>query len=129
MDPHNKFIFFVDDDKMILNLLEYTFKNQDDYDVVCFSSGEECLENLHQKPALIVLDFYFNKQGARRMNGLETLKKIRQQNSEVHVIMLSSQNDKQLIDELLRNGASSFISKDDYFVDSLKEAIQGIISS
>jgi two-component system, OmpR family, response regulator len=124
MNQRNKLIFFVDDDKMILNLLEYTFKNHDNYDVNCFLSGEECLDHLNLKPDLIVLDFYFSKQGVRRMNGLETLRKIRIQDHAVHVIMLSSQDDQQLVEELIRSGASSFISKDDYFVDSLKEAIE-----
>ena len=52
----SKLIFFVDDDKMILNLLEYTFQSRQDYDVVTFQTGEECLENLHLGPRLIVLD-------------------------------------------------------------------------
>ena len=52
----SKLIFFIDDDKMILNLLEYTFQSRQDYDVVCYNTGEECLENLHREPSLIVLD-------------------------------------------------------------------------
>ena len=52
----SKLIFFIDDDKVILNLLEYTFQARQDYDVVCYQTGEECLENIIQKPSLIVLD-------------------------------------------------------------------------
>ena len=40
-----KLVFFVDDDKMIINLLEYTFKSRQGIEVKTFFSGEECLEN------------------------------------------------------------------------------------
>ena len=43
----NKLIFFVDDDKMMLNLMEYTFKCREGFEVRSFFSGEECLENLN----------------------------------------------------------------------------------
>ncbi len=72
----NKLIFFVDDDKMMLNLMEYTFKCREGFDVRSFYSGEECLENLHLKPSLIVLDYYLGEGESTAMTGLDTLKKI-----------------------------------------------------
>ena len=53
----DRLIFFVDDDKMILNLLEYTFQSRQDYQVITYTTGEECLENMDQKPRLIVNTF------------------------------------------------------------------------
>ena len=69
----SKIIFFVDDDKMILNLLEYTFQSRQDYQVITFQTGEECLKNLHQEPKLIVLDHILAGPGESRLNGLDTL--------------------------------------------------------
>ena len=72
----NKLVFFVDDDKMILNLLEYTFKSRQGIDVKTFFSGEECLKNMHLKPDLIVLDHLF-PENKGQMSGMETLKKLK----------------------------------------------------
>jgi CheY-like chemotaxis protein len=123
MKLNEKLIFFVDDEKMILNLLEYTIKNKQNYNVKCFLSGEECLANLSENPSLIVLDHYFSKIGSDKLTGLETLEKIKAISPNIPVIILSSQEDKELIAQYLLKGASQYISKDDYFVDTLMEAI------
>jgi two-component system, OmpR family, response regulator len=123
MEVNEKLIFFVDDDKMILNLLEYTIKNRLNYNVKSFLSGEECLANLSKNPSLIVLDHYFSKLGDNALTGLETLDKIKLISPKTPVIILSSQEDKDLIPLYFSKGASRYISKDDYFIDSLMEAI------
>ena len=123
MELNEKLIFFVDDDKMILNLLEYTIKNRQDYNVKTFLSGEDCLANLSENPSIIVLDHHFSKAGGEQLNGLQILEKIKSFSPDLPVIILSSQEDKDLISQYFSKGASRYISKDDYFVDSLLEAI------
>ncbi len=125
MSQKEKLIFFVDDDKMILNLLEYTFKSRKNYTVKCYFTGEECLKHLQEHPDLIVLDHYFSKQGSGLLTGLQTLEKIREVMPLVPVLILSSQDNKELIPRFLALGARRYISKDEYFIDSLMEAIDG----
>jgi len=120
---NNKLVFFVDDDKMILNLLEYTFKSRAGIQVKTFFSGEECLENMHLKPNLIVLDHLFPEDKGH-LSGLEILKKLKAIDEECTVIVLSSQQDETLIPEFMNNGAKKYISKDDYFVDELIASIE-----
>lgn len=119
----NKLVFFVDDDKMILNLLEYTFKSRQGIDVKTFFSGEECLENMKLKPDLIVLDHIFPEETGQ-LSGLEVIKKLREIDKNVTIIVLSSQQDEKLIPEFLKSGAKQYISKDDYFIDALIESIE-----
>ena len=119
-----KLVFFVDDDKMILNLLEYTLKNRQDYDVKTFYTGEDCLLNLELNPDLIVLDHNFKSNGKALMNGLEILKQIKDYNQNLPVIILTSQEDQQLENEFLSEGAAKFIPKNDYFIDALMETIE-----
>ena len=121
-----KLIFVVDDDKIILNLLEYTFKSKEGYEVRTFLSGEECIEHIDQKPDLIVLDHLFYLQGKEKMSGLDTLKKLRKLNANVPVIILSGQEDLSLIKEFIGNGAIKYIPKEDYFVDVLIESVDRI---
>lgn len=116
-------VFFVDDDKMILNLLEYTFKSRAGIEVRTFFSGEECLENMHLKPDLVVLDHLFPGDMGQ-LSGLDVIKKIRKADKDVSIIILSSQQDENLIPEFLKVGANQYISKDDYFIDALIESIE-----
>jgi CheY-like chemotaxis protein len=123
----SKKIFFVDDDKMILNLLEYTFQSRQDYDVVTFQTGEECLKNMEQEPKLIVLDHILSGPGQECFSGLETLIEIRKKNQDVPVIILTGQGDDALLSEFMENGANRYLTKDDFFIDSLIETIQQVI--
>jgi len=86
-------IFFIDDDKVILNLMEFTFQSRHDYDVVCYQTGEECLENLGLNPRLIVLDHILAGAGENKLNGLDTLKEIRKVNKEIPVVILTGQGE------------------------------------
>jgi CheY-like chemotaxis protein len=122
-----RLIFFIDDDKVILNLMEFTFQSRHDYKVACFTTGEECLENLDQNPSLIVLDHILTGVGEKTLNGLETLKEIRKINKEVPVVILTGQGDDALLTEFMENGANRYLTKDDYFIDSLIETIRQVI--
>ncbi len=119
-----KLVFFVDDDKMILNLLEYTLSNRQNFEVKTFFTGEECIEQLGQKPDLIVLDHIFKSNGQPGKSGLEILKEIRNKNNKLPVIILSSADDQKIADEFISNGATEFIPKNDYFIDALIESIE-----
>jgi FixJ family two-component response regulator len=119
-----KLIFFVDDDKMILNLLEYTFKSRDGYKVKTFRTGEECLNSISERPSLIVLDHVFMVENSQFSSGIEILKKLREINKVVPVIMLSGIDNNTITEEYLKNGATKFIVKDSYFIDTLIESIE-----
>jgi len=122
-----KKIFFVDDDKMILNLLEYTFQSRHEYEVITFQKGEDCLENLDQKPSLIVLDHILASPEEELLSGLETLIEIRKKDAEVPVVILTGQGDDSLLSEFMENGADRYLTKDDFFIDSLMETIQQVL--
>ena len=124
----SKLIFFIDDDKMILNLLEYTFQSRQDYDVICYQTGEEGLENMTQKPSLIVLDHVLAGMGDNTLNGMETLLEIRKVDKDVPVVILTGQGDESLLTKFMEAGASRYLTKDDFFIDSLIETIQQVLT-
>jgi DNA-binding NarL/FixJ family response regulator len=120
----NKLIFFVDDDKMMLNLMEYTFKCREGFEVRSFYSGEECLDHLNLNPGLIVLDYYLGEGESTAMSGLDTLKKINKQNSKIPVVILSREKDQTLIKKFLHYGAMRYVVKDDFFINTLIETVE-----
>lgn len=119
-----RLIFFVDDDKMMLNLMEYTFKCREGFEVKSFFSGEECIKNLHLNPRLIVLDYYMGTDEEGAMTGLDTLRKINKLDHEVPVIILSREKDKNTIAKFKKEGAMRYVVKDDYFIDTLIDTIE-----
>jgi len=120
----NKLIFFVDDDKMMLNLMEYTFKCREGFDVRSFYSGEECLDHLNLDPSLIILDYYLGEGESAAMSGLDTLQKINKQNKHIPVVILSREKDKTLIRTFLEFGAMRYVVKDDFFINTLIETVE-----
>lgn len=124
----SKLIFFVDDDKMIINLLEYTFQSRQLYQVMTFNSGEECLESLNNSPDIIVLDYQLSLDDETRMTGLETLEKIKDWDAGIPVIMLTAHGDAELKELAKKKGAEKFLTKDDYFIDSLVSEIEDCLN-
>ena len=123
----SRLIFFIDDDKVILNLLEYTFQSRQDYHVITYQTGEECLENLNQGPTLIVLDHILTGSGNGLLSGMETLIEIRKVDKDVPVVILTGHDDDELLSEFMEQGANRYLTKNDFFIDSLIETIQEVI--
>jgi DNA-binding NarL/FixJ family response regulator len=118
----DKLVFFVDDDKMILNLLEYTFKSRQGLRVKTFFSGEECIQNLYLNPDIVVLDHVFQSEKPN-LNGIEILKRLKKLKKKIRVIILSKHKDERIISEYLKNGAAKYIPKENFFIDELIESI------
>jgi len=113
---------------MIINLLEYTFQNRHRYQIKSFISGEDCLEAMDLNPDLIVLDYQMSSYDEERMDGLETLNEIRKKDPNLPVIVLTGNGSDELYLEFKNTGAVGYLTKDDYFVDSLMEQINEVLS-
>ena len=122
----DKLIFFVDDEPMFINLMEYTFKCKSGYTTQAFKTGEECIEKIYMKPDLAVIDFFLNA-GDLQMTGTDLAKRIKEINPATLVVFLSGNDDKAAIDEAMATGAERYILKDGYFIDSLTECISKLL--
>jgi DNA-binding response OmpR family regulator len=115
-------IFIVDDDPLILKLTESKLKALK-MEVMCFHYGEELFEELNIGPDLIILDYIFVKGDEPVLSGLEILQKIRLENQNVPVIMLSGQDSGSAVLDLIKLGIEEYIIKENNFTDKLKEAV------
>lgn len=101
-----KLIFIVDDEQAISKLLSYWVKDRWKYEVDTYSNGEDAIRNLTKKPDLVLLDIMLPG-----VNGIETLKKIKQFDDSLPVIMLSAQGSIEVAVESLRYGAYDYFTK------------------
>jgi len=102
----SKIVFIVDDEPAISKLLSYWVKDKWKYQTQVFSNGEDVLRNLHQRPDLILLDIMLPG-----LDGLETLKRIKQIDENLPVIILSAQGSIEVAVEALRYGAFDYFPK------------------
>jgi DNA-binding NarL/FixJ family response regulator len=120
-------VFIVDDEAMVRRMIEFKLKNREDLEVVPFSSGEACIENLAQKPDIVILDYHMDTEKETAMNGLETLLKIVEMAPDVKVAMLSSQDNVAVAVDVLKKGAVDYIIKNSVFAINTETAIDKII--
>jgi two-component system response regulator AtoC len=102
----NKLIFIVDDEKAISRLLSYWVKDKWKYEAEVFDNSEDALRKLHLKPDLILLDIMLPG-----LDGLATLKRIKQYDENLPVIILSAQGSVEVAVEALRYGAYDYFPK------------------
>ena len=103
---NNKVIYIVDDEQSISKLLSFWVKDKWGYNVEVFSNSESMLKKVNSKPDLILLDIMLPG-----LDGIETLKRIRQMDENLPVIMLSAQGSIEVAVESLRYGAYDYFSK------------------
>ena len=122
----DKLIFFVDDELMFINLLEYTFKCRNGYSIKTFNSGEACIEHLHLHPDLVVVDFFLYS-GESQMTGLDVVKKVKEINPDTLLVFLTGNEDDTIINEAKALGVERYILKNGYFIDNLVECISELL--
>jgi DNA-binding NtrC family response regulator len=99
-------IFIVDDEQAISKLLTFWVKDKWGYSVEVFSNSESMLKKLNSKPDCILLDIMLPG-----LDGIETLKRIKQFDEHLPVIMLSAQGRIDVAVDSLKYGAYDYFSK------------------
>ena len=106
LDNSKKTILAVDDESSILDLLKFNL-DKEGFNFISAEDGEEGINKvLNEKPDLLLLDVMIPK-----MDGLSVCKKIRQENINIPIIMLSARGEE--IDKVLglEIGADDYITK------------------
>ena len=95
-----------------------------DIDVISsVSNGEEGIKSIEKiEPDIILLDLRMPD-----ISGIEVLKKLREKNKTLPIVMLTTSDDEKDLIEALRNGASGYLLKDmepDNLVVALKDVLK-----
>lgn len=119
-------LFLVDDDALFLKGLEIEFIKNADFQIHCFATGEECIEKLSFKPDVIILDYHLNGVHLNAINGIETLDLIKKFDSDIPVIMLSSQDKIDIAIKCMHHRAFDYIVKSETAFVRLQKVITAI---
>ncbi|MCG6945015.1 MAG: response regulator [Deltaproteobacteria bacterium] len=117
-------ILIVDDEQDIREVLEISLSDLG-YEVYTAENGEEALRIIEEvTPRIVLTDIRMPI-----MDGIELLRKIKQENSEIEVIMITGHGDMDLAIKSLKHEATDFITKpikDEVLEIALKRAKERI---
>ena len=114
-------IFLVDGDLYSLNIYRQGLDKLGYNDISLYLNGVICLNNLHQKPNIIFLNYPLSD-----IAGFEILKKIKRYNHSIYVIVVSNQENMEIANEALKYGAFDYIIKGDDEIIKMNNVIERI---
>jgi two-component system OmpR family response regulator len=121
-------IFLVDDDALFLKSLQIEFLQHGDFIIETFATGELCVQDLGNHPDVIILDYHLDGIDKNAMNGLDTLDKIKKYNSDIPVVMLSSQDSIDIAVNCMHHRAFDYVVKSETSFMRLQKIITAIFS-
>lgn len=121
-------LFLVDDDALFLKSLQIEFLQHGDFIIETFATGELCVQDLGNHPDVIILDYHLDGIDKNAMNGLDTLDKIKKYNSDIPVVMLSSQDSIDIAVNCMHHRAFDYVVKSETSFMRLQKIITAIFS-
>lgn len=116
-----KQLLIVDDQLGIRMLLKEVFA-QEGYEISLASNGYEALKQLEEKPiAGVLLDMKIPG-----MDGIQILKKIKEQSPELPVMMMTAYGELNLIQEAMGLGASLYFTKP-FDIFEVRDAVNNLL--
>ena len=118
-------VLVADDHKLVREGIVKLLGFYEEIDVIGEAKdGLETIEKVRNDfPDLVLLDL-----NMPRMNGIDTIKKIKEITSEIKILILTIHEDEEYIYEVTRAGAEGYIQKDiepDELRNSIKEVMNG----
>jgi len=100
-------IFVVDDDPNIGKMIKINLKKDKSFEVQLATNGEACLKSIREEiPDLVLLDIQMPG-----IDGIETLKRIKEEDSRIPVVMMSAHGTIEKAVKSMKLGAYDFITK------------------
>jgi len=112
-------IFVVEDDPVFSRVMKLKLEEDGNYEVTMFYSAEEFLKNLDLRPDIVTIDYTLPG-----ISGLELLKKITDYSNEITPIILSAQEDVEVVVQAYKMGAKDYIVKNDNAIVELLNSVK-----
>lgn len=116
-------ILLVDDAAFMRMMLKDTLSKNGYSDLYEAADGAEAVEKYEEiKPDLVIMDITMPN-----MNGLESLKKIKEKDPQATVIMCSAMGQEAMVVDSIKSGAKDFIVKP-FKTDRILKAVSSLVS-
>lgn len=115
---HIKRTFIVDDDPFWTALLSQILTDLGYENIICFSNGKDCIDQLHLNPNLVFLDYQMDD-----MDGLEVLQKVKAYYPGIGVIFCTALEDLSVAVSAMKYGSFDYLLKS----NATKKEVESII--
>jgi DNA-binding NarL/FixJ family response regulator len=119
-----RLVFLVEDDKFYLELLESYFSQKTSFKTQRFLTGEDCINNLHQKPDLVVLDYLLDKHDPKAMDGKMVYHRIKDHSPSTKIVVVSAQQSADVVFGLVKDGVRNYLMKDKETFEELDQLLE-----
>ncbi len=125
---NSKIIFIVEDNEVYAKSLKSFIQNcfPKVNEIKIFRIGEMCLLELHRNPCIVIMDYFLNSQYGDAENGLEIIKRIKKQNPQTNIILLSAQEKFDIAIEAIEQHNCTYVQKDQDAFNKVENIIKGI---
>jgi DNA-binding NarL/FixJ family response regulator len=128
-------VFIIEDDfvfiEILANLLDTINEELDEkqlkIDYQTFYSAKEAGYELSSQPDIVLLDYYIMDDELNKDTGTKLLHDIKEHDPLVDVVVVSGQESDEVKENLLKEGATAYISKDEDSLSTLKPLLMEII--
>ena len=128
-------IFIIEDDfvfiEILVNLLdsvrEEMIKKNINVSYQTFYSTKEASFELSQNPDIVMLDYFLMDDELNADTGTKLLNMIKEFNPQTDVIIVSGQESESVRNELVKKGATDYLSKDEESIKRIKPLIISLI--
>lgn len=115
-------LFLVEDEIVFAGVIQSSLMQQiPNLEIVHFTSARECMDNLDKKPDIISVDYNLPD-----INGLELIKKIKSFDETIPIIVMSGQEELEIVVAAYKNGANDYIIKKDNSIVDLVNSIKNL---
>lgn len=108
-------VFIVEDSPIQRSMLKDHLSKYANLKIKEYSSGDACVKELIvgdvQEPDLILMDYFLDSNFSASKDGLESLTRLREIYPDINVIMLTSVENKKIVELSTKKGALDYIVK------------------
>lgn len=111
--------FIVDDDPFWAEILRQMLNDLGYTNIYIFTSGQECINNLHLKPNLVFLDYHMDD-----LDGLQVLQIIKENYVGTGVVFCTAEEDLSLTINAMKYGSNDFVIKSNACKEQLEQILE-----
>jgi len=108
-------VFIVEDSQVQRSMLKDHLTKYSNLKIKEYSSGDACVRELIvgdvQEPDLILMDYFLDSNLSNSRDGLESLAKLKEIYPGINIIMLTSVDNKKIIELATNKGALDYVIK------------------
>jgi DNA-binding NtrC family response regulator len=117
-------LIFIVEDNPVYNKLVVSYLHSKKFNrIESFTSGEECLKRINEKPDIIIQDYLLEG-----IDGLEVMQATKKIHPHTEFIVLSGQDSIEVAINTLKYGAYDYIVKDQMALSKLVDKITKIVA-